>query len=221
MPSSRRSALAACAVFAACAGACGNEATPAPAGVAALEVNPASEPAGTATDPHPEALELLTGQGEGYEWVHAKGFVKRPIDEVWAAFQDPEVVVDRRKVARWTVARDVDSSIDVSFVVGNTVEDVVDVFFEITWRQSAVEGTSAEPERVAMRFDKTFGTVFIETLRGSIELTPVDDGTTRVSMIEHLQAAQGGIDNAVTFLRDLHGSVAARAAARPLPTYPD
>lgn len=218
-PWSRRAALGACACAIAWTAACGNEATPVPAGVAALEVNTASDPAGTASDPYPESLEMLTGQGEGYEWVHAKGFVKRPIAEVWAAFQDPEVVIDRRKVARWTVARDVDSSVDVSFVVGNTVEDVIDVFFEITWRQSAVEGTEADPERVAMRFDKTFGTVFIEILRGSIELTPVDEGTTRVALIEHLQAAQGGIDNAVTYLRDLHGSVAARAAGRPLPTY--
>jgi hypothetical protein len=200
-------------------GACGNEVTPVPPGVAALEVNTASDPTGTAADPHPETLEMLTGQGDGYEWVHAKGFVKRPIAEVWAAFQVPEVVVDRRKVARWTVARDVDSSVDVSFVIGNTVEDVIDVFFEITWRQSVVDGTIEDPERVAMRFDKTFGTVFIEILRGSIELTPVDDDTTRVALIEHLDAAQGGIDNALTYLRDLHGSVAAKAAGRPLPTY--
>lgn len=219
---SRWSPVVASAVcLSACVAGCGNEATPVPAGVAALEVNTASEPTGTAAERFPETLEMLTGQGDGYEWVHAKGFVKRPIAEVWAAFQDPEVVVDRRKVARWTVARDVDSSVDVSFVVGNTVEDVIDVFFEITWRQSAVEGTADEPERVAMRFDKTFGTVFIEILRGSIELTPVDEDTTRVALIEHLQAAQGGIDNAVTYLRDLHGSVAARAAGRPLPTYPD
>jgi hypothetical protein len=94
--------------------------------------------------------------------------VHQPLAKTWAAFQDPEVVVDRRKVDAWRVTPNVEEGFDVSFRVHNTVNYILTVDFDITWRQSAIQGDRTAPEVVAVRFQKTYGTSFIELLSGSV-----------------------------------------------------
>jgi len=93
----------------------------------------------------------------------------------------------------------------------------------MTWRQSAVEGDQLEPEVVGVRFQKTFGTVFIDILRGSVVLRRAaeDDQVTELEMIEHIAAAQGGPETLKSYLTDLHTSVIARVHGAALPVYPD
>lgn len=201
-------------------GCFGNEATVFPDGLEPLDgTNRASRPAIPADGVVPETINFVEGEGNDWEWVHGRGFVRAPLIEVWRALQDPEVVVDRRQVDSWTIDRDVEPGFDTSFVIHNVVDDFVSVEFDMTWRQSAVEGDREAPEVVAARFQKTFGTVFIDILRGSVVMRPApeDEGVTEIELVEHIDAAQGGVDKIRSYLVDLHAAVAARSQGRPLP----
>jgi hypothetical protein len=111
-----------------------------PDGLTAIEENTATPPAPTATDEFPEERSVLTGEDDGGAWLHGFAYVKAPIALVWTAFKDPNVVVDRREITSFTTAFDVEDEYDVSFRCSHVVEDVVTVEFDVTWRESAVEG---------------------------------------------------------------------------------
>ncbi len=206
------------------AGCWGNEVTEFPAGLEPLDgTNRATRPALNADGTLPETMIFTRGETNDWEWVHGRGFVKASLADTWKAFQDPQVVVDRRQVDEWTVDENVEAGFDRSFVVHNTVHDLITVDFDMTWRQSAVEGDKESPEAVAIRFQKTFGSVFIDILRGSVVLRPApeDETVTEVEFVEHIDAAQGGADRINAYLVDLHASVVARAHGQALPVYPD
>ena len=61
--------------------------------------------------------------------------------------------------------------------------------------------------------------VFIDILRGSVVMRPApeDEGVTEIELVEHIDAAQGGVDKIRSYLVDLHAAVAARSQGRPLP----
>lgn len=205
-------------------GCFGNEVTAFPDGLEPLDgTNRAPRPALDADGMPVEGVTFVEGEGNQWEWVHGRAFVNAPLAEVWKAFQDPLVVVDRRQVDEWVFEEDVEAAYDRSFVIHNTVHDFVTVDFDMTWRQSAVEGDAEEPEVVAIRFQKTFGTVFIDILRGSFVLrsAPEDDAFTEIEMVEHIDAAQGGIERIRTYLEDVNASVVERAHGRDLPVYTD
>lgn len=213
------------AIFASALGAlffaaCGNEVTPFPEGLEPLETNHAMFPAPSGDDAHPEGLSFVHGVGHDIAWAHAKAYLHAPPAVVWAAFRDPLVVVDRRKVSEWSVRQDVEAGFDESFLVHNIVHAFLTVEFEVTWRQSSIPAGEPDPEMVAIRFQKTWGTVFIDILRGSIVLRQGDaEGITEIELIEQIQAAQGGTDNIESYLTDLYQSVRARVHDQPLPQY--
>ena len=196
-----------------------DEPTEFPSGLEPLEVCTAPAPDPIEGDATPEDVRFVLGTEDEYSWVHGRGFVHKPLAETWAAMRDPEVSVDRREVDEWTVEHGVETEYDFSYVIHNTVNDIITVEFDITWRQGVVEGTVEAPELVGGRFQKTFGTTFIELLSGSIVARAVDDSTTEIELIEHLKATGKGADTAQSFLRDYFTSVVAKAHGNPLPTY--
>ena len=203
------------------AGCWGDEKTRFPEGLEPLEESTAPAPAGTEADPHPETIEFVDGERMGFAWVHGRGFVHAPIATTWAAMREPEVCVDRRKVASWSVehVEMPDEQYDFEYVIHNTVEDVITVEFEITWRHGAVEGTREEPELIVANYQKTWGTTFIDILRGSVVATPVDETTTEITFVEHLRASAGDGTEAQSYLRDYFDSIVAHAHGEPLPTF--
>jgi len=197
----------------------GNEATAFPPGLEPLEENTAVAPAAEDGQPHPERLNTLAGDRGTYEFAHARGFVHGTVAETWAALQMPEVVTDRRTVARYSFTHDVEEGYDVSFRVHNEVDDFITVTFEITWRQSVVEGMVDSPEVVAIRWQKTYGTTFITTIEGSMVLRAVDESTTELDVVEHIKAARDSAELARQYLLDVHASAVAVVHGQPLPTY--
>lgn len=186
-----------------------------------LEPNRAPLPEGTADDPFPETLSIVSG-GEGKAWwAHGRGYVHASPADVWAAARVPEVGVDRRAVAEWSVTYDPVDTLDASYRVQNVVHDVVTVEYELWWRHELQAGTAVEPELVVARWDKTTGTMFIDELAGSLVLTPVaDDPTvTEVDLIQQFEAPMRDDSTMVAFLEDFHASLVAAAHGDPLPTY--
>ena len=197
----------------------GNEATAFPPGLEPLEDNTAVAPEAMDGQPYPELMNALSGDRGTYEFAMARGYVHGTVAETWAALAMPEVVTDRRGVNRYSFTTDVEEGYDVSFRVHNETDDIITVTFDVTWRQSAAEGTVDDPTVVAIRWQKTFGTTFITTIEGSMVLTAVDDSTTEISAVEHIKAARDSADLIRQYLLDVHASAVAMVHGQPLPTY--
>lgn len=199
----------------------GDTKTPFPEGLDPLEPeNRAAFPASDdPADPYPERLSFEVGSTPDFDWVHARGYVDAPIDRVREALLDPPVVVDRRQVDRWSVVLDVEPEYPHSFRIHNEVDDIITVEFDMTWRLGDSDPESAEPGLFLARWQKTNGTTFIQILRGSLVVRPIDDQTTSLELIEHLRATSGSHDQLMSYMGDLHASIVARVNDQPLPTY--
>jgi len=199
--------------------ACGGSPIVMPPGLAPLEEVTAPEPAPVGGDARPEAVSVVSGDGSDWDYAHARGYVHAPIAKVWEAMQAPGTVVDRRRVAEYTITPGVEAGYDVSFLVHNVVRDIVTVEFDTTWRQGVVQGTREAPEMVAGRAAKTAGTAYIDLLEDSIVLTRVDDEVTRVDHVRHIKSATAGAEEAHLYLEDCFASLVAVSHGRPLPAW--
>jgi hypothetical protein len=190
-----------------------------PPGLAPIGPNTADLPAAQPDDPYPETYNQVSGATDAYAWSALKGYIKAPIAAVWAGMQEPDTVVDRRKVNSWTVTPDVETGYDVSFMVDETVDDVITVEFQMTWRQSHTAGTVDAPTAVAANYQKTYGSDVIKLIAGSIELERIDDETTSFACLEYVASLVRAQESVDSFQPDLYNSVKARAHGDPLPTY--
>lgn len=198
---------------------CGRgEILPPPDTLAPLDDNRAPAPSAVEGDPYPEVLSVVSGGDSDLWWAHARGYIHGSTDEVWTAARDPEVGVDRREVDEWSVTEATDG-FDASYVVHNTVHDVITVNYDLRWLHELQEGASDDPQRVVTVWEKTDGTTFINTLEGSLVITPVTDDVTEVAFVEHLDASLRDDQTLVSYLQDFHASLVAATHGRPLPAY--
>jgi hypothetical protein len=186
------------------------------------QVNTAPEPAAVGSDMRPEALGLVHGRStdDTYWWVHARGYVKASIRKTWDAMRTRDACVDRRSVSEWMVTENVEPQYKESFRVHCIVHDAITIDFDNVWRQDVAAGTAESPEVVIINWQKVEGSDVISLLRGSVLLTKLDDTTTQVEMIEHVQAFQGEWMPAESFLRDYFATTLALTKGQPLPTFP-
>jgi len=198
-----------------------NVKSPFPEGLEPLEKNKASWPAGSG---YPETLSCASGTNEDedvgeYTWVHCKTYVNHPIADVYAAYQKPRVVIDRRAVNEIDVTWDVEPEYDVSYRVHHTVHDVITVEFESTWRHGDVDGYEDELTEVGSRWQKTWGTEVIELIRGSIFTTEVDANNTGLEIVVHQKTLQADEPLMMDYIRDLQTDILAETDGKSLPTY--
>ncbi len=214
----KRFATCLCLCSALAMGCSGEEPTEFPGGLEPIGENSASYPEGTAADPYPETLNLVQ-QDVPTSGVEARAYVKASLLDTWAAFQDPEVVVDRRGVTRWTVQHDVEPKYDVSFRTHYVIEDLITVEFDVTWRQGVIDGTTERPEQVGMRYQKTNGSTLVRSLEGSITLEAIDADVTGISWVQAMDATATSSDDIASWTRDMYDSVLAEVRGEPLPQY--
>jgi hypothetical protein len=197
----------------------GNHATTFPPGLRTLGDNAAAFPAAVMGDAHPEAISVVTGETDDYVWVDAKAYVHASIQSTWEAMRTPEVCVDRRHVASWTVTQNVESGYDYSFRIHNVFDNIVTLEEDLTWRQSHIEGSLEDPATVVAVYQKTNGSDFISRDAASFVARSVDVTTTSLELIGQLNAVDSGISDEESYIRDYYASIAAKVHGRPLPTY--
>ena len=190
----------------------GTELPEIPDNLAPLAANTAPAPA-----EGEEGFLTVSGEEFDYDWVHDQGFIHAPVDAVWEAFQDLEVVVDRAAVSEYSMVPYDDSRFDVSFQVRNLVEDILTVEYVREWRQSLLHSSDEGAELVAIRFEKTEGAEVIEMMVGSVILTGTDEGHTHLDIVEHLSAMQRGAEPIVAYVEDLYEDARAFSHGEPLP----
>lgn len=215
------SLLALASVLAGCAA---NVPTVFPAGLEPLEMNTATTPAPVAGDAHPEVINVLTGtrldeSGREYHFVHARGFIKAPLLRVWAAMRTPAANVDRREVTEFMVTPDPDPAYVEAWKTHTIVRGAALVEFDVRWRHGVAAGTVSAPIVVAARWQKTFGSSFIEIMRGSVSASSVSSDVSQVDFVYHLGAFTRTEEHAAQLVKDIYGSWVALVHDRPLPTY--
>jgi hypothetical protein len=168
----------------------------------------------------PEAFELVLGQhDDGTNWGHLRGYVHAPMIDVWEAYQQADVVVDRRRVHTFTPRLGVEEEYDYSMAIDTVVRDIITVEYTVTWRHGAV-GDELDPEKVAIRWQKTHGSPLIDTLRGSIVLLPTRfNSITEVHSIEHLKAPRTSTDDVEGLLSDVWADLIAYVHGRSLQSF--
>ena len=189
--------------------------TPLAAGVWPLEDNTAPLPT-SATDTFPETLSVVTGAQSAYSWAHGKAYVRAAPADVWRAFQDPEVVVDRHGTDSHTVALNNEPEYAFSFLIHH---DKSIVNWDEQWRYGVPDGTFSDPQLALIRYQKVDGTSFITLLEGSITVREVagEPAVAIVEFINHINAADSDTSTAVRTLNNQYSSVLAKVKGQPLP----
>jgi len=193
----------------------GSEPTAFPGGLEPLSDNDASWPSDTSS----RSLDMVTAQLDDYSTAHARGYAPGSLDEVYAAVSTVEVCVDRREVDDWQVTEDTEPDYDVSFIISNTVNDLITVEYDVTWRHGPTE---ADEDNVittyGSRWQKTEGSTVIEILRGSIQLSEVESGIVGLEYIEELGSIQPDDDasRAAQYIEDHYADVLATLAGESL-----
>ena len=158
-----------------------------PVGLGPVMDNTAQYPSATESDEYPEQLNIVTGT-EDLPWVHGRGYVHASVEEVWEALREPEVMVDRRNVDEWQVEQGIDDTFAYSFRIHNIVNDVIDVEFDLEWRQDVIEGSLERPKIVASRSSLSEQTLFLTTVEDSTTLIAIDATTTAVEIVQVVDA---------------------------------
>lgn len=216
---SRRAFLAitAAAASAAAAGCNANVETPFPPGLAPLSAVNLAVRGTTPGNPYPELLSVESGDGD-YVFSVGRGFVRAPLARVYEALRDPDVTTDRRKVTRYSVTPNSEPMYPASYRVRNVVEDIITVEFDISTRIGPLEGTAEEPTAYCAVYQKTWGSDYIEMIRGSILARRVDQSVTELQLVRHVKAMQSKSD-LEQYLLDVFDNVVARVNGRALPRF--
>jgi len=197
------------------------ESTSFPPGLDALATDtvPPPQPEGDGGDEYPETLSLTQGSDsvDNYNYVVATGYVDAPIEAVRAAFQIPNVVVDRHGITSYTVQENVETGYTVSFLTAYTIDGLATVNFDLTWREGVVAGTTADPTQVSVVYEKTYGSSFISLMEGSIQLVSVTPSVTELEFVQRMNAEDTSSQNIASWTTELFGSVVAQVHGQPLP----
>ncbi len=199
----------------------GTESTPFPPGLDPVSENEA--PAPGAEGEYPEDFSIITGRGddgnEDYVWVNMRGYVHAPAADVWTIMQDPMVVSDRRNSDKQTVSYDVEPEYSLSFEIHYVEERLLTVEWDEHWRYGAIEGTFEEPVEAVIRFQKVFGSDFIDFIEGSMSARQISENITEIGMVEHVSALQEDQDVSARYAQDVFENIVAVANGEPLPEY--
>ncbi len=195
--------------------------TPFPEGLEPLEKNKASWPSGSG---FPESLSCVDGTDEDetvgeYTWVHCKTYVQAPVADVYDALLTPRVVADRRALDQLSVEWDVEPDYDHSFLLHNTVLDIITVEFDVNWRHGATDGNTNNPQEIGSRWQKTYGSEVIELLRGSMVTAAENDNNTGIEIILHQKSLQSDQPLMMQYIEDLQADILAFTRGEELPAY--
>ena len=189
--------------FAACQS---SEETEFPPGLAPLGDNTATLPGESG-----ESVHIVTGAADGYDYGHARGRLRTDMNAVWEALGDPEVLINRRDIDRWTVTRDTEPAYEMSYRIHSVIEEIVTVEYDQDWRFGRTD------EVIIGRYQKTQGSSFISVLEGSVIARPLSDDMVEIELVQHLGAVGGDDSTIVDYLQLSFDSLRARVHGQPLP----
>lgn len=173
------------------AGCFGSEATEFPPGLEPLEDNTVPAQQGGA---YTETIAYADGEAPNWLWVHGRGYVLAPPAAVWATLQDGELMAAACSTTRHSIEEGVEPDYEYSFRISYVVEEIITIEWDELWRYGTIEGTPTAPELAMIRYQKVYGSELIQRIAGSIQVLATDDpDVTELQLVEHLNAAGGGV----------------------------
>jgi hypothetical protein len=113
---------------------------------------------------------------------------------------------------RHTITLGPEPQYEYGFRIHYEVDEVVTVAWDELWRYGTITGTPSEPALAMIRYQKVFGSDFINTLEGSIQIVARDDaGLAELQFIEHLDAFGGSADQMESSMKRRFALLAAAA----------
>ena len=177
---------------------------------------PPAEP----TESHPEAISIVTGDAEHWEYAHGRAYIHAPIAKVFAALKDTEVLVDRRRLKEWPSSKESDAPTGGTSVVAHyLVKAVVPVKFDMNWRVGVLQGSATAPTMVGVSGEKIAGTQFLKLLNDWVIARQLTANVTSLEFVNHVKGLQVGKKDAEQAQKDLFESVKAKVHGKPLPKY--
>jgi hypothetical protein len=187
----------------------------------AAAVNEATFPAGDATTPYPERLDVVLTYAEDVDGrppsVHGKGYVLAPLATVWAALRNPDVSADRRSFSAYAVRQDTEPEYDFSYAIDATVTNIITFHYTTAFRHGVLEGTVEDPVAIVEVWQKTDGSTIIADLHGSIVARAVTPEVTSLEMIQYARTAMSNHGDNESYLREVFDATVALSHGRPLP----
>lgn len=201
--------------------ACGGNKDPIsfPPGLEMLESLEVQCPGGS---DYPEQIATASGEADEYHWSHGCGYVHAPIEDVYLALLDSEVAVDQRSVDDWVRTDGVEPDYENSFELWNTVNDLITIEYDTTWRFGPTGYADDESmNKLGGRYQMTQPPAVITLMEGSVQAEVVEDGITKVKIIDHLDALRGGVDITEPKVTDLYDDIVAHVNGRTLDSHRD
>jgi hypothetical protein len=177
--------------------------------------NLAEWPAATAEEKYPEAIVSVHGSKQAYDWAHARAYVHAPILDTWAAMRELDVASEDGIDKTELKAENVDPRFPYSYLYHCYAPFGQE--YELTWLHGIMQGTNDAPTEIGIRYQKTWGSSFIDVHEASFQVTPVNGEITAIEMINHLKAMTQGPKNADKRLQDYFAHITARLHGQPLP----
>jgi hypothetical protein len=178
-------------------------------------------PPASAGDPCSEGINTVPGGAPGYSFAEARACLHAPLAQVWAVLRQPEAAVDiayypdRDETPRCDAVVIVTAQYPVSFRLHQIPRTYSSFDYDVTWAEWVLLGDGAAPLEVAVSYNKTWGTAYIERLQGSMLLKEVD-GWTTIEAVRQIKAPQTSGQMMEGWLRDWFAALQAQLAGTPM-----
>jgi hypothetical protein len=144
-----------------------------------------------------------------------------PPRAVWAAAQDPQVIIAKCATTTQTVTLGGEPMYALTFLVHYFVDDVLDVEWDDQWRGDVVLGTFEEPRLALVKHQKIMGSDFIDRSEGTIEIFDTSDpGVTELRFVEHLAALTASQDDVIAGMQHTYDRLVSVSHGGPITPCP-
>jgi len=178
---------------------CGaNESVDFPPGLEPLEDNTAGTPA---------VGELVTiGGKDRPSWGHGRARYAVSADRLWELLLQGDVLVNTWDTDAQDKS-DLACEYEHCFVLHYTVETLVTVEWQEEYRFGSLDVDPSGLRLGMIRYQKDWGSDFIDLLEGSYQVLRIDDEVSELQMVQHLQALSGGHEEIVNTFKEVHKNI--------------
>ena len=140
-------------------------------------------------------------------------------------YQEPDVNIAVCSTNEQMSTPNNDAAYEYSFIVHYVVNNILTVEWDDQWRWGTIQdGTGSGSDQTffgMIKHQKTMGSSFITLSEGTTEVTATDDpNATQLSIVEHLEAAGGSVDDVLTGVQHHYDSIVAVTHGNPIPACP-
>ncbi|MEL6347907.1 MAG: hypothetical protein AAFV53_32675 [Myxococcota bacterium] len=164
-----------------------------------------------------EAINTNGGEDGDLIWVHARAYIHNTLDAIYPCLQEPEINLDRQEDPQWSITRDVEEGYEHSYRLDITVENILTVEYEDTWRHGSVYDEDDVRNRTVTAWQMTQGNSFMTIKRGSLVADVVEAEITSLDIIYEMDVALPDEEQMIRYLEDVHAELIACSDGDPLP----